>query len=360
MYPTKIAYPSPPPTTNSLTSRQRTQLLRSTQKLGRILGTTPALLEESEPMPSMLPLNLQRLAVPLHIQLSSVYSDDEALGRYSSDTLVDSGSERGSPTSLKRNSSLSSEYSSKSGRNSPFENPKSYRGNESWPKADRPFLRVAVKNPSKLETIPQSPPPYSQEPPHASFTIRPVPASHTHAPPPPSFAIPTANTLRRQKMDRLRRTLGDGVPLDLVFPDEETQPVPLLRTSSSSSSSEEDFPQRAPPPRIRAARDSLLIPNAQRMPQPVRPAPPPPPMSTRTMPALTPRELKKLSMIAERAEDAEFSPPSPDRVSMDSYASAYQGDSESEAVASRGHRRSSRTYDGSEGRRVRRVPVPIF
>ncbi|KAF7369250.1 hypothetical protein MVEN_00252700 [Mycena venus] len=159
-YHTRIAYPSPPPTTNSLTSHQRSQLLRTTQKLGRILGTTPALIEESEPMPSMLPLNLQRLAVPLHIQLSSTYSDDDAFARYpSSETLVSSGSEHGSPTSsLKRNSSLSSEYSTKSGRSSPFDTPKSVHMNESWPKIDRPFLRIAVKKPSKLEAIPQSPP----------------------------------------------------------------------------------------------------------------------------------------------------------------------------------------------------------
>ncbi|KAJ7312973.1 hypothetical protein DFH08DRAFT_1087493 [Mycena albidolilacea] len=360
-YSTKIAYPSPPPTTNSLTSHQRSQLLRSTQKLGRILGTTPALIEESEPMPSMLPLNLQRLAVPLHIQLSSVYSDDDALGGYpSSDTLVSSGSERGSPTSLKRNSSLSSDYSSKSGRSSPFDTPKPAYANESWAKFDRPFLRIAAnKRPSKLETIPQSPtgypPPYSQEPPHnhTSFTIRPIPATQRHAPaPPPAFALPTQTSMRRQKMDKLRRTLGDGVPLDMVFPDEETHPVPMLHSNSSSSSdSEEDFLSHARPHRIRAARDSLLVPHPrssyqQRVPgapQAVR-APPPPP-------ALTPRDLKKLSIIAERPEP---SPPSPAyRGSTES--ERYQGDTEGEFAPR--HRRGSRLYDGSE-RRVKRVPVP--
>ncbi|KAF8176345.1 hypothetical protein K438DRAFT_1979139 [Mycena galopus ATCC 62051] len=359
-YSTKIAYPSPPPTTNSLTSHQRSQLLRRTQKLGRILGTTPALIEESEPMPSMLPLNLQRLAVPLHIQLSSVYSDDDALGRYSSsETLVSSGSERGSPTSLKRNSSVSSDYSMKSGRSSPADSV--HHINESWPRADRPFLRVAVMKPSKLETIPQSPPAtgsppsyYSQEPSHQSFTICPIPASRRHpSAPPPSFALPTNSSLRRQKMDRLRRTLGDGVPLDMVFPEEDTQPVPVLHSPTSSEEDFSHFTARPPPPhRIRGARDSLLVPQPSRRssltPQAVRPPPPPPAMA----PALTARQLKKLSLIAEREEP---SPPSPlsDRGSTDS--ERYQGDSEADFAPH--HRRSSGLYDGSQ-RRVKRVPVP--
>ncbi|KAJ7779155.1 hypothetical protein B0H16DRAFT_1501679 [Mycena metata] len=355
-YPTKIAFPCPPPTTNSLSQQQRSQLLRTTQKLGRLLGTTPALIEESDSMPSMLPLNLQRLAVPLHIQLSSVYSDDEALTpRYpSSETLVSSGSERGSPTSsLKRSSSLSS---TNSGRSTPT---KSVHVNESWP-TDRPFLRIATKNSSKLEAIPQSPPArgspppaYSVEPPHTSFTIRPIPASrHSAYASPPAFCVPSNSSIRRQKMDKLRRTLGDGVPLDLVFPDEETQPVPMLH---SPASSDEDLPRTARPPpphRIRAARDSLLVPQPSRQqrfaPQATRPAPPPPPMVP------TPRDLKKLSIIAEREEP---SPPSPsDRASTES--ERYQGDTEADFPSTR-HRRSSRLYDQVDVRRVvKRVPVP--
>ncbi|KAJ6551125.1 hypothetical protein B0H19DRAFT_1263817 [Mycena capillaripes] len=361
-YPTKIAFPQPPPTTNSLTSQQRNQLLRRTQKLGRLLGTTPALIEESDEMPSMLPLNLQRLAVPLHIQLSSVYDDGDALVRYpSSDTAVSSGSESGS---LKRNSSLSSEYSTKSGRSSP--NTKSVHVNESWPKADRPFLRIAVKRSSKLEAIPQSPPAtgspppaYSPEPQHTSFTIRPIPVSRSHMsapPPPPTFAIPSNNSMRRQKMDKLRRTLGDGVPLDLVFPEEETHPVPVFH-SRSSLSSDEDLPRataRPPPPhRLRTARDSLLVPHAQAArlgPQAARPAPPPPPM----LPSLTPRDLKRLSNIAEREEP---SPPSPLSLRASTDSERYMGDTEAEFAPR--HRRSSRLYDGAEPRRVRRVPVPM-
>ncbi|KAJ7722882.1 hypothetical protein DFH07DRAFT_284100 [Mycena maculata] len=345
-YPTKIAYPCPPPTTNSLTSQQRSQLLRTTQKLGRLLGTTPALIEESDSMPSMLPLNLQRLAVPLHIQLSSVYDDGDALNRYPS-SETSSTSSNGSPLSLKRSSSSASEYSSRSGRTL-VNSTTSVHVNESWPKADRPFLRIATKSPSKLEAIPQSPPAtgspppaYSPEPPHTSYTIRPVHTRRNSAPPsPPAFDIPNPNSVRRQKMDRLRRTLGDGVPLDLVFPDEETSSASQARPISYG---------QAPPhtqQRIRSARDSLVLSPHQRFDIPAaRPAPTPP------MP--TPRSEKKLSIIAER-EEPRLPAPS-ERASTDS--EQYQGDNEADSPPTR-HRRASRLYDETDARRIKRVPVP--
>lgn len=43
--PTKVVFPPPPPTTNKLSPQQRTKLLRSADKLRRILGTTPRLID---------------------------------------------------------------------------------------------------------------------------------------------------------------------------------------------------------------------------------------------------------------------------------------------------------------------------
>ncbi|KAG8220203.1 hypothetical protein J3R82DRAFT_1239 [Butyriboletus roseoflavus] len=48
-------YPHLPPTTNVLNAQQRTRLLRSTRKLGAVLGTTPYLLENDKSF-TMLPL----------------------------------------------------------------------------------------------------------------------------------------------------------------------------------------------------------------------------------------------------------------------------------------------------------------
>ena len=46
----------------------------------------------------------------------------------------------------------------------------------------------------------------------------------------PSFVIPTNSTTRREKMDRVKRKLGNGVPLDLVFPhrDCDIEPIPPI------------------------------------------------------------------------------------------------------------------------------------
>ncbi|KAF7316521.1 hypothetical protein MIND_00171300 [Mycena indigotica] len=215
-YPTQV---SCPPTTNALSNQQRSQLRRTTQKLGRILGTTPTLLEEKEEMPLQLPLNLQRLAVPLHVQLSSAYSDDDALVRYPS------------TTSHKSRRSIESDKPS-----------------DPWcrPPSDRPYMRIANPTPhSPPAHGPYSPPPpYSAQPHHTSYTI---PATRMPPSSPPAFGpVPSANYQRRQKMDKLRRTLGDGVPLAMVFPDRSSS-----EDSPLSSSSEEDLPARVQQHRIR-------------------------------------------------------------------------------------------------------------
>ncbi|KAF7313861.1 hypothetical protein HMN09_00543700 [Mycena chlorophos] len=275
----------------------------------------------------VVPLNLQRLAVPLHVQLSSTYSDDDALARYSSDSLF--SSDYDTPSYVKRSPSVASDRSRRS-----VDSNKSTYSNESWPRpqAERPFLRIAVDHPSRLDPIPQSPPAhgsyspppaYSIQPAHASYTI---PASRTTVPPrtSPAFAtMPSSSSKRLAKMDRLRRTLGDGVPMDLVFPSQDS---PL---SSTSSSSEEDLPSPARSQRIRHARDSMLL------------APAAPPVYSPP----SPRSAKKLSIIAEREEGYLYQPPSPsERGSID-----YEGDTEADAV--RGDRRRS-------SQKIRRVPVP--
>lgn len=42
------------------------------------------------------------------------------------------------------------------------------------------------------------------------------------------FDIPSDASIRLSKMERVRRKLGDGVPVELVFPDEESTPEELL------------------------------------------------------------------------------------------------------------------------------------
>lgn len=107
-----------------------------------------------------------------------------------------------------------------------------------YPAQRPPLLQLAVPNPSRsrkprLETIPGSPP-----------------FNETTAPfDPPSFSIPSAASMRREKMRRVRKMLGDGVPTDLVFPSSHEE---------SESESEEDSPVVSTPTST-MSREWLLV-----------------------------------------------------------------------------------------------------
>lgn len=102
------------------------------------------------------------------------------------------------------------------------------------------MLRIG-KTPRPLETIPGSPP-YDA----SGFTDRQSVQSYDESPPStPSFNITSDAAMRRQKMRRLAKKFGEGVPLHLVFPpttesdDEEVlveSPISDYSESSSSSS----------------------------------------------------------------------------------------------------------------------------
>ncbi|KAF5367278.1 hypothetical protein D9615_010463 [Tricholomella constricta] len=194
-----VLFPAPPPTTNALSPGQRTRLLRSSKKLGRILGTTPHFVD----------------AVP---------DDDKSF--------------------CSSSSASSSSRASIDSAPAPAHHPRLTR--------KPPMLRLALG--------PCPSPPSSDSP----------------SPTDISFTIPTPANARRRKMDRLRRTLGDDVPLRLVFP------------SPSDESSDESLPSPTPPdpesqtqtaPARHVAPDSLILLSAPAVPQASRPAPPPPPGS---------------------------------------------------------------------------------
>ncbi|KAG6822785.1 hypothetical protein H0H93_004840, partial [Arthromyces matolae] len=61
----------------------------------------------------------------------------------------------------------------------------------------------------------------------------------------PSFTLPTPAATRRRKLDRLRRTLGEDIPVRLIFSqtaesDSETESEPSLASSSIKTTSSED------------------------------------------------------------------------------------------------------------------------
>lgn len=152
-----------------------------------------------------------------------------------------------------------------------------------------PVLRLTVQPSESLDTIPASPVSSTcSDDSDPRFILR--PNADVAEPDYPSFTIPTNNTLRRQKLDRLRRKLGDGIPFDLVFPspdDDESEDS----KSTTSSPLTKDLPPlpRQSERKITSARDSLIVMTTspsrpgyriKRKPVPKimasRPAPPPP------------------------------------------------------------------------------------
>ncbi|KAH9476294.1 hypothetical protein JR316_0011868 [Psilocybe cubensis] len=254
----KIVFPPPPPTTNELTAHQRTQLVRKTRKIEQLLGTTPRLLDTST-----------RPGSPIHVSFPhSLPQRRLTKTRRSSIDSTSSASSSGSGC-VNRSSSLRVSRSNSNLR--PINGFKHLSSEASIAELfsayeydnTAPLLRLAMESMS-LDTIPASPDPtresfaVSEERPASTvFTTDDASSSPRNSlvlEPPPS-----ANSLRKQKMDRLRKKLGSDVPFDLVFP-------------NSRESSSENTPPRtrdkacpplpAPSPRpakrrIASSRDSI-------------------------------------------------------------------------------------------------------
>ncbi|TFK78667.1 hypothetical protein K466DRAFT_506934, partial [Polyporus arcularius HHB13444] len=229
-----IRFPPPPPTRNELSSEQRAKLIRTNNKLGQVLGSTPHVLDLSYvvpktqielPPPPKTPTS-SRNPFRSHSRSKSVPKVDMDAVRASANS-PDSVASRASSTSHKSTLSVRVKADELAWR-SPY------------PVQRPPLLRLSVPNPTRsrkprLETIPGSPP-YDQ-----------LTGSYE----PPSFSIPSDAAMRREKMRRVRKMLGDGVPSDLVFP-----------SSSEESDSEEDSPLLSTPTST-MSREWLLVDSAE-------------------------------------------------------------------------------------------------
>ncbi|PPQ79451.1 hypothetical protein CVT25_002613 [Psilocybe cyanescens] len=238
----KVVFPAPPPTTNELTAQQRTHLVRKTRKIEQLLGTTPRLLDTSV-----------RPASPIHVSFPYALPQRRLTKtRRSSIDSTSSASSSGSSSSpVQRSSSLSLSSSNSNlrpinsrARSKHLSSSDSDGGllSESWSWTydnTAPLLRLAMES-MTLETIPASPSPTRDSfadiaPPSLSSVSEEEPASRIFAPsaqsadtpsPRNSFVLaspPSSNSLRKQKMDRLRKKLGSDVPFDLVFPKESNR-----------------------------------------------------------------------------------------------------------------------------------------
>ncbi|KAJ7584244.1 hypothetical protein C8J56DRAFT_953035 [Mycena floridula] len=284
---TKIVFPAPPPTTNSLTSTQRAQLLRTTKKLERLLGTAPHVLD-----------------------LDLIGEDPFYVDLYKTSSR-ESSSSYDSSTSLKRSLSSASTRSSRSSVSS-------RRLKEDVFTTKLPVLKLSLPVP-QLESIPASP--LSGTFDDKRFMLRPSSVLPSIS---PRFSIPSNNSIRRQKLERLRRTLGDGVPLNMVFKED------LLEEEAEEKEEKQQKVLPAIPARrtISSTRDSIALPSSphrvRRKPVPKlvasRPAPPPPSSESKTacsaakpprkpkakpapMPAVIRREKARLSLIMESPDE---------------------------------------------------------
>ncbi|RPD65554.1 hypothetical protein L226DRAFT_543226 [Lentinus tigrinus ALCF2SS1-7] len=221
-----IRFPPPPPTRNELSSEQRAKLRRTNNKLGQVLGSTPHVLDLSY----IVPKTQIELLPPPKTPTSSrnpfrMHSRSKSVPKVDMDAVRASAK---SPDSVASRASSASRKSSASVRVKTDE----LAWRSPYPAQRPPLLQLSVPNPPRsrkprLETIPGSPP-FDQT---------------TGSYEPPSFSIPSDAAMRREKMRRVRKMLGEGVPTDLVFPSSPEQSdseedSPLLSTPTSTMSRE--------------------------------------------------------------------------------------------------------------------------
>ncbi|KAI0685826.1 hypothetical protein BC835DRAFT_1420892 [Cytidiella melzeri] len=209
-----IVYPRPPPTHNHFTTAQRTQLLRSNAKLGQVLGSTPHVVDE------------------INTFSRSYATENSKDSRGSIDSLASSSY---ASSSVAR-SSIDSHRCSSTPAPRPRPSERAWRIR--FPTRRPPILRVGKVPPSScaLETdIPGSPP-------YDNSAQSPMSFCESDSPPStPTFNITSEAAMRRQKMRRLAKKFGEGVPVHLVFPptiesdDEEEEVLVDSPTSSRSS-----------------------------------------------------------------------------------------------------------------------------
>lgn len=239
--PKSLSFIPPPPTSNHLDFNQKSRLIKSTRKLGQVLGTTPYLLEtQTEFQASFLPIG-SRTSSPTPSTTSTSSAESIKLVKRSRRQ----GSIFGYPPEAHSASSSTSSLS--------------LPGNMSSSSIDLPSTySVPVSRRSKD----------THRPPPLVLHLNPVvvpPNDHrvrkpqlSPLPSPPTFGIddfpmspmtPTSDAFSRQKKDadakrkkmsKVNRTFGENVPTELIFPapihptpSATTRPTPATRKRRS-------------------------------------------------------------------------------------------------------------------------------
>ncbi|KIL59100.1 hypothetical protein M378DRAFT_278039 [Amanita muscaria Koide BX008] len=218
----------PPPTINSLDASQRARLVKSARKLGNLLGATPHVLD-----PDLL------LPVPPRGKCNG------QLDLYRSSSAASSTSSFEDKPEYPETSVLIPTHPELSQNRRWRSRPKSAY-------LARPLVL-------RLRTVPSLPAMDARvgKPPSSAFTSTRTDAAEIPTPlPPPIFmpsplspaeedAIspiePAQNAIRRKRMAKLTRTLGENIPPELIFPQNQPRLSQHQRFPSSSRSSRPDW-----------------------------------------------------------------------------------------------------------------------
>ncbi|KIY72263.1 hypothetical protein CYLTODRAFT_486479 [Cylindrobasidium torrendii FP15055 ss-10] len=255
----------PPPTTNWLTAHERSKLRRKTRKLGQLLGYMPHIVDEDRITHTYEPKRLHEL----DLSRSAPSSRPSTAGStYSGSSTKLSSTHRTAYLSTWSHKRRTLSYDDRLS-------------------VGPPLLQVHHPDANRLSCLSTT----------STEEEKVVPAGPVNA-----------NTMRRQKMDKLRRVLGDDVPPKLVFKrsryatvgiqvddlesdvsdsdlDSESAVSPTSSLETYVDSDVEEEKELPPVPRATSPRDSLLVPTAhkarrtssiKRKPVPKMELPPPP------------------------------------------------------------------------------------
>ncbi|KIM75293.1 hypothetical protein PILCRDRAFT_827394 [Piloderma croceum F 1598] len=198
---TTVLYPSPPPTANTLKPHQRSRLMKSTQKLGKILGTTPYLLESSDLPITLLPVGGPRKSAKAPRSVFT-HSASSSVSSFGSESPLTSSS-----ISLTSLPSSNGSYDVLPLARPGFSDTKHSRSKE----APTPLV-------IRLHTVPVSPSNerFASSLPSTPSTAVPITTTKYSFPPTPCTPTFDQSEIRRKRMAKLTRHLGETIPPHLI------------------------------------------------------------------------------------------------------------------------------------------------
>ena len=217
-----------PPTVNDLLPDQRTRLLRSTRKLGHVLGATPHVLD-NDPLP----------AGPSKRRNSKLFSHSSSSSQTSLTAVTCTYSDEHPPIATPSLDKRS---------NSPVPQPSGHKRLQSKELPRLLVLRLQSVTPPTAETLSKTlttssttslnisvPPPSLPTRPASTSMLPPSPLPHQD-----SFSVNDVDKSRRKRMAKLTRTLGENIPTELVFPGHHKWPSEPPRSARTREAQRSD------------------------------------------------------------------------------------------------------------------------